>query len=115
MELATLRELLGISGNDKDLALQFVIDDVTETILNYCNLEELPAGLIRTAYRMAIDLYRSEAIGSEEAPIGQVTSISEGDSSTSFANRLASGTVFNESILKNYTKTLNRFRKVGFC
>ena len=41
MEAGKLKGLLGIPEGDtsQDLSLEFIIDDVTETILNYCSLE----------------------------------------------------------------------------
>lgn len=110
MEIGRLKELLGLSGEDtsRDTSLQFILDDVQETILNYCNLEEMPSGLINTAYRMAIDLYRYDAPGEAAAPM-RVSSISEGDTSTSF------GRVSDElegGILRDYKSQLNRYRKL---
>ena len=64
MELAKLKALLGIEDDSKDVVLEFVIADVEETIKNYCHVEEMPAGLVNTGYRMAMDLYRNENIGS---------------------------------------------------
>ena len=56
MELGKIKALLGIPEADtsQDIPLQFAMDDVRETILNYCNLDELPEGLTCTAYRMTI-------------------------------------------------------------
>lgn len=110
MEVGKLKGLLGIPEGDtsQDLSLEFIIDDVTETILSYCNLEALPTGLTNTAYRMAIDLYRYDRPGVADIPQA-VTAISEGDTSTSFtsaADALAGG------ILKDYQGQLNRFRKL---
>ena len=65
MELGRLKQLLGIDEGDtsKDVSLSFVISDVEEIIKNYCHIEEVPDGLLNTAYRMAIDLYRNEKPG----------------------------------------------------
>jgi hypothetical protein len=113
MELLKFKQLTGIDIEDKtkDVSLQFVIDDIRETILNYCHLEELPKGLINTAYRMAIDLYRNEAPGEENTPQGTVSSISAGDTTTNFKN---TSSEFKDSLLKNYKLQLNRFRKLVF-
>ncbi len=110
MELGKLKALLGIDKADisQDIPLQFVMDDVRETILNYCNLDELPAGLINTAYRMALDLYRYDHPGDLEAPVA-VASISEGDTSTSFTS---AADVLTGGILKDYQGQLNRYRRV---
>lgn len=110
MEAGKLKELLGIPREDtsQQAVLEFVMDDVTETILNYCNLETLPKGLENLAYRMAVDIYRHDRPGVADIPQA-VTAISEGDTSTSFtsaADALAGG------ILKDYQGQLNRFRKL---
>lgn len=54
LSLDKFKKLLGIIDAAQETALQFILDDVTETILNYCNLNELPQGLENTAYRMAL-------------------------------------------------------------
>lgn len=110
MELTKLKQLLGITDESKDVVLQFIIDDVTETILNYCNIEEIPNGLVNTAYRMAIDLYRNENLGNEEYALGSVSTISVGDTSTSFKQSVDDG--FKETLLKNYIRSLNKYRRV---
>ncbi len=110
MELKEIKKLLGVSENDtsKDVSLQFVIDVAVETVLNYCNLSELPDGLIHTCYRMAIDLYRYEKPADAGIPL-RISSITEGDTSTSFA---ALSDVLNGTILKDYKKQLNRYRRI---
>ena len=112
MELEKLKALLGISDESKDAVLNFIIEDVEETIKNYCQIEEVPQGLINTAYRMAMDLYRNENIGSEDCALGSVSSITEGDTSTSF--RQYADDNFKDTVLKNYKPQLNRYRKVVF-
>ena len=79
MELEKLKALLGIpqEDNSKDTALVFVMDQVEEIILNYCCVAEVPRGLLHTAYRMAMDIYRAESVGEAE-PV-TVTSITEGE------------------------------------
>ncbi len=111
MELEKLKDLLGISKEDisRDIQLAFSMADVEETVKNYCHIKSVPEGLINTCYRMAVDLYRHERLGEGEAPV-MVTSISEGDTKTSFSS--ASG-VLQGSILKNYKVQLNRYRKTG--
>lgn len=110
MELGKLKALLGIPEVDtsQDVPLQFVLDDVRETILNYCNVEELPSGLINTAYRMAIDLYRHSRPGAAEAPV-KVSSITEGNTSTSFAS---AADALQGGVLADYKGQLNRYRKL---
>ena len=104
--------MLGIPEGDtaQDIALQFLMEDVDETIRNYCNLKAVPAGLASTSYRMAMDLYRYERPGDGDAPV-QVSSISEGDTSTSFTS---AADALSGGILKDYQGQLNRYRKLGW-
>lgn len=111
LSLDKFKTLLGITDAAQETALQFILDDVTETILNYCNLNELPQGLENTAYRMAIDIYRAEGIGTSEAPAGDVASIKEGDTTVAF-KQAASESYYTASVLKNYTVQLNRYRRL---
>lgn len=105
-----LKPLLGIKEEDteKDVILQFTLDDVEETILNYCNLNELPKGLEHTAYRMAMELYRGENIGQEGSGM-KISSISEGSTSTSFSD---SSDNIKDTLLKDYQTQLNRYRRL---
>lgn len=112
MELNKLKPLLGIAVEDKtqDVQLTFIISDVEETIKNYCNVDEVPSGILNTSYRMAIDLYRNENLGHEESALGSVSSISAGDTSTSFKQTVDDN--FKDTLLKNYKPQLNRYRKL---
>lgn len=111
LELEKLKLLLGIS-EEQDTLLQFVLDDVGDMILAYCNIKVLPEGLENTAYRMAMELYRNENLGHEESAPGSVSSISEGDTSTSFNASVSEG--YKDSLLKDYKSVLNRYRRVVF-
>lgn len=110
MNLKTLKGLLGIPEDDvsQDISLQFVIGDVEEAIQNYCNRKEVPPGLEHTAYRMAIDLYRYDRPGEGSAPV-TVSSLSEGDTSTSFTS---ASQALDGGVLKDYKGQLNRYRRV---
>lgn len=112
MEIIRLKGLLGISEDDisQDILLQFVMEDIEETIRNYCNLEEIPAGLEHTSYRMAMDLYRYDRPGEGDAPV-TVASISEGDTSTSFTS---AADALSGGVLKDYQGQLNRYRRVAW-
>lgn len=112
MDLKKLKGLLGIPEGDttQDITLQFLMEDVDETIRNYCNLKAVPSGLANTSYRMAIDLYRYERPGDGDAP-AWVSSISEGDTSTSFTS---TADALSGGILKDYQGQLNRYRKLGW-
>ena len=111
MELEKLKILLGITDDSKDIVLQFTIENVEEIITNHCNIEEVPEGLYTTGYRMCMDLYRNENLGDEGNPLGSISSISEGDTSTSFRSNI---TEFKDSLLKDYKKQLNKYRKVAW-
>lgn len=113
MEIEMLKKLLGIPEEDvsKDILMEFVISNVEEAIKNYCNIEEVPEGLTNTAYRMAMDIYRNEQPGETEKPQA-VKSVTIGDTSTSFGDTASSDYI--QSILKDYKRQLNRYRRVVF-
>lgn len=114
LEVARLKRILGIAPDDltQDGNLEFILADVAETICNYCNISKVPQGLQYTAYRMALHLYRNEAIGEAEGPLGSVSSIREGDVTTSFHQSVDSE--FKNSLLKDYAAQLNRYRRVAW-
>jgi len=113
VELDKLKDLLGIALTDltKDFVLQFCLDNTTETILNYCNMNKMPDALKNTGYRMAMDLYRNENIGNEKIALGAVSSISEGDTSVSYKNV---ATDYTQSLIKNYQAQLNKYRVLSW-
>lgn len=106
-----LKVLLGITPNEKDSQVEFVLETAEETVKNYCHIEEIPEGLSNTVIRMAMDIYRNEQPGESEVPLA-VKSISEGDTSTGFGAAESAG--YAESVLKDYRGQLNRYRKVVF-
>lgn len=109
MELEKLKSLLGIQGEEKDNILRFIVDDVKETITNFCHVDQIPPGLEQTAYRMAIDLYRAENFGFESGSEA-IKSISQGDTSVSLG--MAADVDFKKTILKNYEKQLKKYRRI---
>lgn len=112
-KICKLKPLLGINEEDssKDALVKFAIETAEEVIKDYCNIEEVPEGLINTLLRMAMDIYRNEQPGSGEVPQA-VTSVREGDTSTGFGVVETAG--YKESMLKDYRKQLKRYRKVFF-
>lgn len=105
----TLKEMLGVE--DKDVQIEFALQSAKDIVTDYCNIEEIPKSLETTVIRMAMDIYRNEQPGESEKPQA-VKSVSVGDTSTSFGD--AASDDYAQSILKNYTKQLNRYRRVTF-
>ncbi len=104
------KALLGITDNEKDLLVQFSLESAEDTIKNYCRLDRVPEGLNTTMYRMAADIYRNEQFGQQDS-VSRVTSISEGDTTTSFGSIEPE---FAKSLLKDYGMALRQYRKVVF-
>ena len=110
--LDKLKTLLGITDSEKDFALQYVIDAVTDTVLNYCNIEKLPPQLENTVLSICMDKYRAESIGQEQAQ-GRVTGITEGTVTVSFGTPYSVNDNPSMAFLKNYAAQLDRFKKLG--
>lgn len=109
--LQNLKQILGITGNEKDGLLQFVLDTVTDEVMNYCNITEIPPQLERVISRMAADMWRSEGYGQEtKDPV--VKSVSRGDESTSFDTSVVGKLEGSKSIIDDYVAQLNAYRKL---
>jgi hypothetical protein len=119
--LEKMKMLLGITGNEKDGLLQFVLDTVTDMVKTYCNMkpdEAIPDQLNNLLVRMAVDMWRAEGYGNEKNNNMEVTSVRRGDVTTSFrpvGGDFNTGTgAGGADFIKAYTKQLNTFRKVGW-
>ncbi|NFA59464.1 phage head-tail connector protein [Clostridium sporogenes] len=110
-QLEKLKKLLGISLDDdsKDFSLQFAIEDVEQTIRDYCHIKEIPEELNNTVLKMSMELYRNENLGEEESSLGSISSINEGDTSISYRS---SATEFKDSLVKDYKAKLHKYRKL---
>lgn len=109
--LKQVKQLLGITGNEKDTILMFLIEKAMDTICNYCHTDKLPEGLETTFLSIVVDLYRLEGYGKEEVP-KTVTSISEGDTSLSFGALSQQTDTGIHGFLKDYVNQLNQYRKM---
>lgn len=105
-----VKKLLGIKDNEQDVLVEFALDNASEIIKNYCNIKSVPAELNLTMIRMGVDLFRNEKFGSSDVPL-KVTGVTIGDTSTSFGYISAD---YSATVLKSYTKVLNRYRRVAF-
>jgi len=111
IKIEQLKRLLGIDliDNNKDIYLEFILDDVFQIIKDYCHIKEVPEALNSTVLKMAIDLYRNQNLGEEETPLGSISSITEGDISVSYRS---SANEFKDSLLNDYKSQLNKYRKL---
>lgn len=114
LTVETLSTLLGIAEPDATVQtrLEFALEDVKDTVKNYCHIDRIPEGLETTVLRMAVDLYRNEQLGSADIP-QTVASVSMGDTSTSFSTA-NSNSADGSALIKKYKASLNRYRKVEF-
>ena len=121
--LDKLKSLLGITTNDKDVLLQFALDDTKMLILNYCNLTFIPKGLETVWLKMAIEFYGASGSNSGSVSVGstvggQITEIKEGETTVKFSTESTTSTTTTSSgsttdgIINNYIAQLNCYRKV---
>lgn len=111
--LAKLKMLLGIKGTEQDDRLNFLLELVTDEILNYCHLESLPTGLSNVALLMCVDAYRQVQMGQQQLK-AEVRSVSRGDTSTGFktASEQTMDAIKSPSFMLNYKQQLLKFRKM---
>lgn len=99
------------------------VQECEQVILNYCQIEEVPAPLKYTIANMSIDLFNfdsSKKSGDGTSIHGDITSIKIGDTTTSFGtisgssdrNIINSHKADLDDLLLNYRQQLNQFRKM---
>lgn len=114
--------LLGLDkatvDDNKAAIIEFTYDMLVDEVLNYCHLDEIPAGLVNVLASMIVDLYRMGDFGSEILS-KEPTSITRGDVSISYKLSFSNNQqdynliLSNMDFLKDYYKQLNNFRKVA--
>lgn len=111
-----------------DTDLTIAIDEVQVSILNYCNIDEVPDSLVYTWANMAADLskyqYQSTVTGDDVLDgfdASDVSAIKIGDTNISLAGgssanernkSLKSHTPNLDDIVTNYREQLNKFRRM---
>ena len=109
--LGTTKVLLGISDESKDAILQIYLDLVEQSILNYCNIFELPSALNYTLCSMTADFYRENEMNTKSGEVvGKVSSITEDGRSVAFTNGSELKASIDDRIYK--LKELNSYRKL---
>lgn len=107
--LISLVEITG--GSFSDAVYRFALNTAVDTVLNYCNIDAVPKELENTVVRMAADILRFGQYGKKGGSIPvSVTSVSVGDTSTSYTPLTA---LQEQSLINNYKRQLNRYRKVN--
>lgn len=111
-----------------DPQVQMMLGEVDQSILNYCQIEEMPAELLYVRANLVIDYARhleqvkpaeEGAVIDESKLAGRLTSISVGDVSYNFAQKTSDkGDLSNahivdlDGLLFDYRSQLNNFRRV---
>lgn len=117
--LQKVKTLLGITTEDQDDVLEYVIQTVQTLVLRYINWDELPLELENALIVMCVSYYKAAGLGTTQAAVGPVASVKRGDVTTSFAN--ASGASGSASTFNlgadgqdffGWRTVLNEYRKV---
>lgn len=110
--LSTVKVLLGITDTSKDSILEVYIGLTKQSILNYCNISELPEALNYTLCQICADTYRDTTAKASGAVVsGAVSSISEDGRTVSFSNSLDLIKTATEDRI-THTTELNRYKKL---
>ena len=111
--VGTIKVLLGIDPSDTTLdeTLRLYLDITTQSVLNYCNIFELPSALNYTLCQLTADVYKdttnSNKVGSV---VGNVSKIEEDGRSVSFGDGSAVRIATMNRIGR--LRELNRFKKL---
>ena len=83
--LQKVKTLLGITTEDQDDVLEYVIQTVQTLVLRYINWDELPLELENVLAVMCVSYYKAAGLGTPAAAPGAGSSVKRGDVQTSFA------------------------------
>ena len=109
--ISTIKSMIGISDESLDAILRIYVVTVTQSILNYCNIDELPSALNYTLCQMVADTYNEmKSRSGTGSVVGNVSGISEDGRSVSFTNGSEFKVAIDDRISK--TRELNRFKKL---
>lgn len=109
--LSTVKVLLGIQDDSSDGILRIIIALTKNTILNYCNIKELPSALNFTLCQMTAEAYReNSAKTSTGGVVGNVSSVSEDGRTVSFTNGVELKASIEDKV--SHTKELNRYKRL---
>lgn len=96
-----------------EILLAMYIEEVGQSIKTYCNRSDIPSELAFTHANMVVDLINGEKRRTELDGNSSVSSIKEGDVTVQFGSaRVDSRERATEQLLFDYSKQLNRFRKL---
>lgn len=115
--LDRLKKLKGIDDEKSDDVFLFAVETAIQEILSYCHLDvgDWPVALDNTAVLMSVDLINetSFSLNAAEAE-GEVKSLSEGDFSIAKETKVEAYQKMMQapSFARNYSKVLNRFRRL---
>lgn len=117
--LSKVKVLLGITADDQDDVLTFVIQTVEDMVLRYINQDALPEALENVLVVMCVSYYKSAGLGDTAATTGPVTSVKRGDVQTTFATGSGSSGSANTFNLGSdngeffgWRTVLNEYRKL---
>lgn len=117
--LQKVKTLLGITTEDQDDVLEYVIQTVEKMVLRYINWDTLPEDLENVLVVMCVSYYKSAGLGNSSATTGPVASVKRGDIQTTFATGSGSSGSANTFNLGadngeffGWKTVLNEYRKV---
>lgn len=118
------KKLNGYEGVDVEMLTLHALS-VREFILNYCNIEKMPKGLMFTYVNMIMASYLELYVvknyinseDNEKAIAGAIASITEGDVSVTYKDNQSSDKILNakaliSSLMDGYRAYLTRYRRM---
>ena len=113
--LTHIKLLLRIVDESQDLILNYYINKVKQSILNYCNRTDFPEELNYVLGDMVIDIYNQNNDSNsnlDNGVGGKVASISEDGRTVEFGSSVSLNQITLNDMLKLRKNELNNFRRV---
>ena len=109
--LQKAKTLLGITTEDQDDVLEYVIQTVQTLVLRYINWDELPMELENVLAVMCVSYYKAAGLGTTAAAPGAVSSVKRGDVQTNFGAEKTAVDLSGNGFF-GYRAMLDPFRKL---
>lgn len=113
MEVIDIVKAKLLPSEPTEALLEMFIEEVGQSIKTYCNRTDIPRELTFTHANMVVDMITGENRKNDPEAQSSVSAIKEGDVQVTFgSSKVESRERATEGLLYDYSKQLNKFRKL---
>jgi Phage QLRG family, putative DNA packaging. len=108
--LEKTKKRLQLTNDNSNELLEDIIEEIGYRILHFCNRDDIPVALEFTWLRMVVEAFKKNDASATSDLV--VSSVSEGDTSVSYAQPTANISNLVNDIVMNYKTDLLHYKKI---